>query len=292
MQGYKEYTFSLKQSMTIIFGSVLLVCLVVFGVIFFQHVRSEKRSRDERYTVVAIEQRCRSKDALNGIYLAELLELSVDKPLNFYLFQTKEAEKKLLACPAVKKAQVKVFKPGVVFVDYELRAPVAIVADYKNMGIDNEQNPFPLTPYFTQKNIPQLHLGVPVQWGVPVEGREIALALEIVELSKSGLFPSSYALCMVDVKSSFKSSATQEVVVLLEQKLGQESKLHVQSYLLRMLRRNYKESLRNFFALQETFQKLQPAVLTAGRCIKMPVQVIDFRVSQLALVKSEVYEWR
>ena len=84
----------------LISGSAAL-CLL-----YYQHI-SAQSAQDDRYEIIAIVQTCPQNETLKGVYLAELLNLSVDQPTNLFRFKTKEAVRKLLQCPMIKNASVK-----------------------------------------------------------------------------------------------------------------------------------------------------------------------------------------
>ncbi len=66
---------------------------------------------DDQYHIVSLIQNNPQSDALKTVYLAELLELSLDRPVNLYQLNIQEATQKLLNHPLIKKATIKKFYP-------------------------------------------------------------------------------------------------------------------------------------------------------------------------------------
>ena len=128
------------------------------ALVYFQYVR-EKQKLDPANNIVAIVQTSSDVEGLRTVYLAELLNLSVDRPTNLYSFNSKEARQKLLSSPLIKDANVRKIRPGTCHVDYTLRKPIAFIGDYTNTAIDANGVVFPFKPFFTPKILPSLYLG-------------------------------------------------------------------------------------------------------------------------------------
>ncbi len=152
------------------FGRALLwigfSTLVPLGVWWGYSIRYQHFASDPSYTITAISQR----GPLESHYLAELLELSVDRPANLYLFNVKEAQEKILGSPVIKSASISKLYPSALHVDYQVRKPIAYLENIKNGAIDKQGVVFPMAPFFTPKHLPKLILAdFPSKWGEKVE---------------------------------------------------------------------------------------------------------------------------
>lgn len=250
-----------KQALGIIVGSVVIVLSLFFGARLGISYIKKRRALDEKYKIVAIVQKSHSYDYIKTPYLAELLGLSVDQPVNLYAFDQKEAYQKLQETKVFKELNVHAYRPGVIFVEYTLRTPRALIIDFENRAIDTEGKLFPMTPFFTAKNIPEIYLG-------SYDQKRIDFALELMQFVKD-TFPQA-SLQRLDVSRAFSKSANREIVLLIK-----TAKIE---YLLRVTLKTYQEDLSRFFAHLSTFDALHQ---DAG------IAIIDLRVPQIALTKGE-----
>jgi hypothetical protein len=283
MQAYKEHKLSFRQAFKFIMVSCLIVCITLLGSFAFHQMRKSKRAYDERYKIVAIEQKCSSFSTLSTQTLAELLELSVDKPTNLYAFDTKAADAILTSQPFIKRAKIKAIKPGIIFVDYELRSPVALISDYQNIAIDYEKKLFPLRPIFLPKNLPEIYIGSSSDAHNLVQSKELTFAFEILQFFQNTIYPPSFTLKKIDVSKAFGKSANREIVIELDEQIKTDATFVTNHYFLRVMKRNYKESIGRFFTIKPAF--------TAGKLKAQAntntVRIVDLRVPQLAFVKIE-----
>ena len=139
-------------------ASLFFLILFVVGVTFmaflyYQYVR-ERQKRDPQYTIRFIEQKKATKDGFTTYDLAELFSLSCDVPTNLYLFDLKEAQKKLENHPIVKKGVVTLKPPDALSVEYTLKSPIALVGLQENRVVDEMGNQFPLLPFFKNYSLP------------------------------------------------------------------------------------------------------------------------------------------
>jgi hypothetical protein len=129
------------------------LALVLFSLIFFINKKVQKSRNSKKYNISKIFQTGEQKEVLSSLYLSQLLDLSVDKPTNYFLFDTKLANKKLLKSPLIKKANVKKNKPNAVYVDYTIRKPLFVLFDYENVAIDEDGYLFPISPFLSPKDL-------------------------------------------------------------------------------------------------------------------------------------------
>lgn len=252
-----------KQALGWIVSSVVIVLSLFFGIRSGVSYIKKKRALDEKYKIVAIVQKSHSHDYIRAPYLAELLDLSTDQPVNLYAFDQKEAYQKLQETKVFKELKVHAYRPGVVFVEYTLRAPVALIIDFENRAIDKEgRHLFPMTPFFTAKNIPEIYLG-------RYEQKRIDFALQLIQFFKD-TFP-IFSLKRLDVSHAFSKSANREIVLLIK-----DTK---KEYLVRVALKTYQEDLSRFFTHLSTFDTVNPDAR---------LQIVDLRVPRIALIRGDV----
>lgn len=268
MYSNHEHKIPLRQAIGYVFISVLVIWGSLIATWFLHAWVVQKRQGDSRYTLVALVQTCPQKESLPNWQLLELLELARDKPVNLYTYNSYEAANKLLACPVIKKALCRRLHPGILHVDYHVRTPYALLADFSNTAVDKEKFCFPLRPYFTPKSLPELYLGINELPGAPLDSKEAILAFKILEyLETTHDFLTK--IVRIDTHKAFiKNAGLQEVVVVLE--VGSKTRY------LRLNPQDYQHALNNYLVLQSTFDQINPV---------SPTQIIDLRSPSIALVK-------
>lgn len=138
---------------TLISGSAFL------GVTYYNSLKA-KEMTNPKYNVVALVQTTTSSTPLRTIQLTELLGLSVDRSINLLQIDLRTSEQRLLDFPLFKQVKLKKIKPGTLHLDYELREPIAFLADLSNIAIDELGVRFPFHPFFTPKRLPEIYLGL------------------------------------------------------------------------------------------------------------------------------------
>lgn len=259
----------LRKALIYVFLSVLLIwgslCLA-----WWYHSRTlQKRQQNPRYTINAIAQLSHN-EPIPSWQLAEVLELSHDVHSNLYCFDTAIAVERLQSCPVIKKATVRKSKPGTIHVDYETRVAEAFIADYDNMACDREGTIFPLQPFFSPKNLPEIYLGLrseKMTWDQKIESEKLDLAFAIIDFVNLH-FPSCSRLLRVDVHEAFALSAGKQEIVLLFDEENNSS-------FVRLKGRAFEKSLTLFLALQAELKKMRNET----------IQIVDLRSPGLVLVK-------
>lgn len=274
---------SFRQALAWICVITLLVSGSFGAGVFYWRMLKQKRTADPRYTIVAILQSCDSSEPLPTDYLAELLNLSVDKPTNLYRFSAKDAEQKLLSCPVIKSAEVKKIAPGMIYIKYALRRPIAYLADYSNAGVNEEGLIFPVNPFYTPKNIPELVLGLPagISWGAKIHPDQLTLSRTIMQQASSSDSGFHCRLKRVDISQAFSQRfGLREIVLCYEHCLGTLENLQVT---LRLAPDNWQQQLRRYHQLAP---KLGPKD-RRGQSAGVYNYTIDMRLSQLAFILEE-----
>ncbi|MBF5059190.1 cell division protein FtsQ/DivIB [Candidatus Neptunochlamydia vexilliferae] len=199
-----------------------LLVMFFLGLTFgFYKTLSYVKEKPCQEPITTIVQTGPLKEGLKTDHLAEILHLSIDKPRSI---TPEAAEKLLLKHPLIKKVAVSLLNPQTLYIDYTLRSPLFTLIDYENRAVDEEGKVFPIRPYLTPKNLPELSLG---------ESDLYPLALELLDLLGTEVE-------RIDLsRAKDPSLGKREVVVVL-------SKGHT----LRLTPRNYHEELERYDALE------------------------------------------
>lgn len=289
MRPYVEAQFTIKQALGVIGVVTLSVFAIVFGGFAFQKWQKTEKAKLSGYSILGIVQSTKSPDMLKTQQLAEFLGLSNDLPQNLYAFDQKWAYRVLQSLPFMKNVSISALPPSLVSIDYTMRAPKWLLADYENIAVDEEGYIFPITPFYTPKKLPHIQLGLPPflgssdlqgrvggAWNKPLQGHHFTLAKKVLQLEKS--FPAHFEIVKVDVQRAFYASKDSEIVIKLkETKFDGFEKVTLQEYLLRLPQEKYEEALERFFAHIDTYQKLRGSY---------HLQIVDLRLDRIALVKS------
>ncbi|HEX4839379.1 MAG TPA: hypothetical protein VFU89_02935 [Rhabdochlamydiaceae bacterium] len=249
----------LVQSLTWIVGSALLITGGAYKAI--QHHRSRDFQMAPVY-LCRIVQTGPQREALKTTYLAELMRISADRPITAASFDPISAQKRLLLCPLIKEAKVKLTAPDTIYVDYTVRQPLASLYDFENIALDDEGVPLPVSPFFSPKKLPEIYLGIRnFYWGRPLKDRNVELALTILQL----LNRLSLQVKRLDVSKAFLLSLGRREVVLILEEQGYTKAL-------RLTPKNFAQELGNYLELRP----------------KLPyvAQIIDLRIPQLAFIEA------
>lgn len=290
-----------KTALTWILISVVVTSgLALLSMLYYRHV-SNMHTQDDAYQIVAVIQTTPEKESLKTVYLAELLNLSVDQPTNLFVFNTKEASRKLSACPFIKDATVKKIRPGTVYVDYVLREPIAFLLDYTNTVIDKEGVAFPFKPIFTPKRLPEVYVGYSQMdgstvsngvWGSAIQGARAEKAMALLEFVSKHCCSETTHLRRIDVSQAEASSCGQrQLVVILDDHTEQiadgKSSLYISPMILRLNPENYQQGLANYRALHKhlvEYLERHKAEKNASVVQRSPT-IIDLRLPHLAYIK-------
>ncbi len=243
----------LSKSLSIIALSTLVISGSAYGLLKTYRSKLQKRLQNPDYHLSLIVQTGPEKNALPTHYLAELMDLSCDKPTNLYAFSPKEARKKLLASPLIQYAKVSLIKPSAIYVDYTCRRPILSLAEYPNTGVDKDGHLFPIEPYLSPKNLPELILGTPLDLPLAKNQLSMNLTLNIMSLlDKEDI--TRIDLSHIDAKSAGR----RQIVVI------------VNNHTLRLTPKNYAKELERYFELRP---KIENRTTT-----------IDFRIEDMAFI--------
>lgn len=280
-----DQKLSFNRALLWILVSTLLISGSAFmGWLYFQHVKA-RRVQDDQYRIVAIIQSTPQVETLRTVYLAELLNLSFDRPVNLYQFNVQSAIRTLLDYPLIKHATIKKILPGTLYIHYQMRIPIAYLGDYSNTVIDEEGYLFPYRPFFTPKRLPIIYLGVAKEecmWGGCLKEHVLLkLAFEILQQFHQ-LKQEDFYLKQIDVAQAEADSYGQRQIVLLLERGSQDRRdFSLHSIYLRLSTDHYKQDLANYCHLQELLFNAENEKMAKCREV-----MIDLRIPHLAFIKS------
>ena len=297
----------IKKVLLYIGGSIVFTSTLFFVGKNYWVETKEKKVQDPQYTIRALIQTGPEREALQTAYLAELLGLSVDHPKNLYAFDLKEGQKKLKNSPLIASAKLKRMAPNALYIEYEARKPIALLGDYVNTAIDKEGYLFPMAPFFSPKELPEIFLGVPPfgqegdgfnrkggKWNEPLTNKYLSLAFEVLHFLEGSPWREGLRVKRIDVSSAFAPSLGQrEIVLFTEEELvlnrGGEAKVCIFPKMLRLSPREYTSQMMNFLSLRKKMmedysKQLEGAALPeSGR---FSFRIIDLRIPHLAFVEN------
>ncbi len=298
-------SWSMRQALFCLIGSTFLTLTLSFGGYAAWSHHKQKKILTEKNRIISIVQTGPEKEALKTAYLAELLGLSADEPISLYAIDCKEAEKKLLSSPLIKSASLKRMPPHAVYIDYEMRKPIAMLSDYKNVAIDKEGYLFPLTPFFSPKEIPEIYLGLPSfgaeadaigrpggAWNVSLNHPFLKIAFDVLQFLEECPWREGFRVKRIDVSNAFNPSLGQREIVLFteEEWVLRENGKEVACLFPKILRispKDFSQQLANFFVLrrnmEEAYRKQLVGIETPSR---FAPRIIDMRIPQLAFVQN------
>ncbi|MEN9343834.1 MAG: hypothetical protein RLZZ453_621 [Chlamydiota bacterium] len=292
------------HALYMIVGSMFVIC----GIVAMCFKDWGKRVVHYDPVLTSIIQTGSEREALPTEYLLELLDLSYDRPMPVKNLEKKKLEKRLLASPLIRSAKVDLIKPGTLYVDYEIRRPIALLEDYVNIAIDKEGYPIPLSPFFSPKNLPAFYLGlgpfgIPPKdknkplaaWHEPLRGQLIELCFSILSCVSALDVCDQFAIQRIDVSSALAgSSGRREVVVITQDVFMRHIEGHDVEYrqkrFLRLHPKHFAKDLGNYLSLRKQLleqEQNQLATLTyTSPCVHLKDKVLDFRLDQLAFISE------
>lgn len=284
--------WSMRQALFCLIGSTAFTLSISLGGYFLYRNYRHDRLYSEKYRIGAIIQTGPEKEGLKTTYLAEILGLSVDKPTQIYALDLKKAESQLLSSPLISKAKIKRLPPSTLYIDYEVRKPIAWLADYRNTAIDSEGHLFPVAPFFSPKHLPEVYLGLPPFSSWQVKGPTFELAVEIIRFLETAPWKEGLRIKRIDVSNALAPSLGQrEVVLFTEEELcinqSEKEIVCVFPKILRLAPKDYTQQLTNFFALRRNMMddyRRQLANLKEGG--RFAPRIVDLRIPQLAFVEK------
>ncbi len=256
--------YSRKKAILTIAISTLLVSGSVATFLLFFRLQEVFHQKNEAYNIQKIVQTGVQYEALKTLFLAEILELSSDHPTNIFDFDVQEGANKLLSTHVIEKVDIKKVKPATLYIDYEVRSPLAHLGELSNTLVDREGVLFPEHPFYSPKKIPTLYLGgKELRWGEKIDSTKLSLANAILE-TLNGLHVTLVDLSLADAKTL----GTREIVVMVQHKKA----LHT----LRLPTERWAEALHHYTLLVKSVLSTSPQST-----------IIDLRLVDMAFLGNE-----
>lgn len=262
----------------------------------------DKKTHDKHYNIVALVQTGPEKEQLKTVYLSELLDLSVDKPVNIYTFDTNKAKEKLLASPLIKEANIKKVLPGTIYVDYTIRKPVAFLKDYSNTALDEEGVMLPFKPFFSPKKLPTITIGKEgfdtttggSVWGRHLDTGNADLAFRLLKLTQELLSSPWTDIKGIDVsKAEAESFGQRQVVLSVEERFQVKGTSAKQTLIcpviLRLYPKNIEPAVSRYIKVKNKILKkiLVQAVTNKNQStVKFSPIIVDLRLKDIALLSQ------
>lgn len=297
--------WTVRQALFCLIGSTSATLFCSVGGYALWSKSKKDRLSDPAYQINSIVQTGPEREALKTVYLAELLSLSADKPINLYAFDLKKGREKLLSSPLIAQAEIRRLPPNTLYIDYEVRKPVAWLGDYKNIGIDRAGYLFPVNPFFSPKELTEIYLGLPSftapedssgrkggAWHTPVNNRHLHLAFDILQFLEGSPWREGFRVKRIDVSNAFASSLGQrEVVLFTEEEIAftEEGRtvFGIFPKILRLAPREYQQQLSNFFVLRKSMaEDYRRQIASSPQSGRFNPRTIDLRIPQLAFVEN------
>ncbi|NGX59119.1 MAG: hypothetical protein KR126chlam3_00264 [Chlamydiae bacterium] len=290
--------FTLSRALIWIFCSAIFVNASFFLCIRGYRYWKQTCTIDYKVPIRAIVQTGPQKEALKTTYLAELLGLSVDQPILSSDFDLKQANLSLLLSPIIKEADVKFKEPGILYVDYVIRQPMCFLYDFENIALDAQRVPFPVTPFFSPKRLPEIYLGMrnSLIWNQPITGKKIELAFDLLKILEGPIVCDLFNVKRIDVSLAFeKSCGRREIVLMTEDEIFFPQKEREVRFafprLLRLSLKNYRQELSNYLKIREQLLEKEQVRLEfpegGEKKVIFPQKVLDFRIPQIAFIENQ-----
>lgn len=265
-------------SLCVIFIS--FICLIISGY-HWLHTYWVIRSPQES-VIHTIVQSSAEKNNLQTDFFAEILSLSQDASVSSKKFDIAKATHILKSFPIIKECNLYLDR-DTLYINYELRQPVAYLGNFYNVGIDKEGILFPIVPFASLKRLPLIYLHdteLPdTLWGTQIRNESMKLALEIVAHTSKIGFQEKFLVRQIDMSSlSFDSYGKREIVLVIELMESHASKyLSAYSHILRL---NPKKPLRGI----DQYLILKKELVSTSLISK---KIFDLRLPDLAFIRSE-----
>ncbi|MBS0603640.1 MAG: hypothetical protein JSS60_01240 [Verrucomicrobia bacterium] len=305
----KPVYLPLTHALAWIVGSTLLFSGGSYSAIKRYVKNRHQNVSDPQFAIRSIIQTGPQKEALKTEYLAELLGISSDRPVSAKFFSLSRAKERLLNSPLISHADVKLIKPGTLYIDYTIRQPIAWMEDYENVVLDKEGFLFPFSPFFSPKHLPSIYLGLApfgmpaidperptAQWGTALQGKYIELALSVLNIVTDSKVADLFSVRRIDVSNAFAESyGTREIVVITEDFMvkhidGKDVQLCLPR-ILRLSTKNYTQELGNYLKLREQIleeeRKISSLPEGSGSVVRLKEKIIDFRIQKLAFIEEQ-----
>jgi len=215
------------------------------------------------------------------------MNLSSDYPTSLYTFDLEKARQALLSSPVIKQASLFLAPPNSLRVEYQVRHPIALIHDLDNVGMDDEGHIFPMYPFFSPKNLPEIYMDLDVSTlsknYAPLKGAKVQLALELIHLINTQDPRNPLHMQIIDVsKIECDQYAKREIVICCREELFFEGTTHPVNRWLRLRTQDYAAQLGNYIQLRPRLLQQDREKIEKGQPLED--QMIDLRIAQLGFL--------
>lgn len=267
-------------SVCIIFIS--FICMVISGYHLFHTYYTAQNPQES--TISTIVQCCPEKNSLQTDFFAELLSLSQDSSVLGNKFDVEKSNQILKSFPIMRECSI-YLDHDTLYIDYELRQPVAYLGNFYNVGIDKEGVLFPISPFFLLKRLPLVYVDsselpdLNHLWGYQITSESMKTALDIIAYALEKGFQEKFLIRQIDVSSLLSDAyAKREIVLIIEFMESHSAKyLPAGSHILRL---NPKKPLRGI----DQYLILKKELVSTDLISK---RIFDLRLPDLAFIKCE-----
>lgn len=247
-----------KVTFWMILSFFLLTCPIIGGTLMWRRAPYFQFGEP----IKALVQTSSHYAPLPTLYLAEVLNLSSDHPTLLNSYNLEAAKERLCATYLIKSALLKKVLPDTLYIDYEVREPIAYLGDYSNTVLDEEGMFFPLNPFYSLRTLPEIYLGAnafPSPWGGKMEESHLKIIKEFFTLFGS---KNISRLDLSYVES--ESAGTRQIILILKN-----------GVILRLSAANYSEEIKHYFVLVKEVLKKEPSHY-----------IVDLRIPDVAYIQK------
>lgn len=270
----------LPISLCIIFIS--FICMVISGYHLLHTYWAVKAPQES--VIRTIVQSSPEKNTLQTDFFAELLSLSQDSSIVSKKFDIEKANRLVKSFPIMKECNIHLDR-DTLYIDYELRQPIAYLGNFCNVAIDKEGVLFPISPFFSIKRLPLIYIhdselaDIDNLWGHQMTSESMKTALDIINHTLEVGFQEKFLVRQIDVSSlSLDAYAKREIILIVELMESHTSKyLPAYSHILRL---NPKKPLRGI----DQYLILKKELVSTNLISK---RIFDLRLPDLAFIRSE-----
>ncbi|GAB4184479.1 MAG: hypothetical protein Tsb0015_00450 [Simkaniaceae bacterium] len=281
-----------------IFYIVLSILLISGGGYGFLRRIEKAKKMHTNDLITTILQTGPEKEALKTEFFAEMLNLSCDRPISQQLFPIRKAELLLKNHPIIKDAELRFLDKNTLYINYEVKKPIAYLGNFENLGIDEEGNIFPIKPFLKKVRLPEIFFSEKdfAQENIlrtNLKNQSFQTALELIHFFFEKSLAERFWIKQVDVSQIFSESyGKREIILSIENekkiKKGNREYIVILPHIVRLHAKEYLKAACNYLELrnriieEENFEGLQN--FDEERKV-LPAKILDFRIPRLAFIK-------
>ncbi|MBS0623699.1 MAG: hypothetical protein JSS62_03665 [Verrucomicrobia bacterium] len=173
--------FSVRQAVIRVVVSTLPILLIFLFLFSSRHARLPTAAIEG----IVVQAPC----FIPVSWIAEVLELCADEPLQMCQLDLEIAKQRLLATQLLEKVSLRLCKPNLLHLRAVPRVPLVEIADFPGTALDSSGVLFPLAPLYVNTVLPKIYLGLQCPenpWGCRIDTslvEAIALLVSRAEIS-------------------------------------------------------------------------------------------------------------